>query len=202
MVGAWGALGLALAWFVYSGAKPDRAGEPSCEPIAFSVVGDAIPELATSELAVAMAEIRERTGLVFEKQPEGTGPAKLSIAWTADGTRTSNMEVTGDHGGRARRLGYATASWRHLGGGRELASAVIEINGGVAWRAGVDVDNGLAAVFVHELGHVVGLPHDADPASFMHHRTGGEPTVWTEAEKAALARFGQLSGCQPAPSAG
>lgn len=191
----WALLGLVIVWYAFSSLRPERVAAPTCEPIAFTLVGSP-PPFATSELAVAIQEIQERTGLLFETEPAGTGQSKLSISWRVDDTLNSGSAVVGAAGGMTR-LGLGGAQWRNVPGGRELVAAVIEINGDVQWRGGLETDDGLAAVFVHELGHVVGLPHHPDPASFMHHRPSGERPAWTEAEAAELAWFGQRSGCQP-----
>lgn len=199
---AWALLGLALVSYALS-AWAGGASGPACEPVGFTVAGgDAMPKFAMSELAVAMQEIHERTGLTFELQPAGGPQSRLSVSWTTDGARDPGSAVVGAGGGTSRRLGYGSARWRLLPGGRELIDGVVEVNGDVAWRHGLDVDDGLAAVFVHELGHVVGLPHSADAASFMHESTGGDRPTWTEAEVAELAWIGRQAGCQPASLVG
>lgn len=199
VVAAWSALAfvLALAWHGCSFAWADRAST-ACEPITFAVAGSP-PAFVGAELELAMQEIHARTGLVFERESE-SGAArrpKLLVSWSVGETsRPVSALIVADRS-TTGRLGYGAGRWREAEGDRELLEAAVEINGNRSWRRGLEASDALAAVFVHELGHVVGLSHNPDPASFMHHQAGGEARSWTEADAAQLAQLGRQAGCRP-----
>jgi hypothetical protein len=187
-----------LIGYAASSLPADRASDAVCRPITFEVLGSP-PPLAGAELEVAMQEIHERTGFVFEPASASGGAERptLSIVWTGDETpRPPSDLVVADDGAR-RRLGFGAGRWRYLPDRRELVEAVVEINGDVAWGQGLGSADGLAAVFVHELGHVIGLQHNADPASFMYRQARHQPPTWTAEDASQLAWFGRQSGCEP-----
>jgi hypothetical protein len=107
--------------------------------------------------------------------------------------RAPSPVVAGD---TARALGYGESRWENRkGGGRRLAAGLVEVDATAKWPFGIDRRDGLAAVFAHELGHVAGLAHNADPASFMYPVTSRQAPRWTATDRQQLVLAGQQAGC-------
>lgn len=193
VIAVWGSLVFGLAWHGWSSVGAAPAPAPTCSPITFVVEGSPPPFVAT-ELGVALQEMHTRTGLVFAPAV-GEAEPKLRIFWAVGETpRPSSPLIEGEHR-TAGRLGFGAAHWRTTPVERELVEAAVEVNGNVTWRHGLEAADGLAAVFVHELGHVVGLPHNPDPDSFMHPQATDRKPGWTAADLDLLDRYGQEAGC-------
>ncbi|HVF32191.1 MAG TPA: matrixin family metalloprotease [Acidimicrobiales bacterium] len=192
---AWSSLALSLVWFVMA-LQPGSAG---CRPIRFAVL-EAAPPFVHAELALAMQEIHQRSGLVFE-EVAGGADAPLSISWgVPDDDRRTTSDSTLSHHDAPRRLGFGRGVWRVGPGQRELQEGSVEIDASLAWPLGTDRGDSLATAFVHELGHVVGLHHNPESSSYMYASALARPPAWTPAEEVELARLGQLSGCPPTAS--
>lgn len=54
-------------------------------------------------------------------------------------------------------------------------------------------------VVLHELGHVLGLAHVADPAQVMNPNLVSSPAAWGTGDLEGLARIGPTSGCLQVP---
>ena len=171
---------------------------PSCEPITYAFQGSP-PDRAVAEFRLATREIRRRSGLLFvEDDPNA---AKLLVRWSDRAVAdAASSPVASDHG-RTALLGVARGHWRSMGGGRQLVAAAIEVDGRISWPLGLERGDGIAAVFVHELGHVVGLAHSPDPTSFMHRILDAQAPRWTAHDLEQLERAGEASGCR-APADG
>lgn len=174
-----------------------RAFVPRCEPITYAFEGSP-PAEAVAEFRFAIQEIHRHTGLEFE--PGDAERAMLSIDWSDQFIDAAKPTPALSGAGTARVLGLGAGSWREGYGRRYLIRGVVEVDGTLPWQFGLDRGNALAAVFVHELGHVIGLAHSPEPTSFMHHvRTSARP-VWTAHEVDQLAEAGRRSGCRPPPA--
>ena len=188
-----GCTGFLLVAVVAIALATGRSPAPGCEPITYALQGSP-PAHARAELGAAISEIHRRTGLEFE---EGA-PAKptLVVSWSDRGvTQPGPSPVVSD--GATRAVGFGFGHWRSVAGGRVLANAVIEVDANTPWQLGLHRGDGLGAVFVHELGHVLGLGHSTEPTSFMHYRTFPQTPHWTAPELDELAQAGRQSGCRP-----
>lgn len=163
---------------------------PACSTISYALVGSPPPGGA-HEVRLALDEIEARTGLRFAG--EQAGPADLVIAWSP-----ARIGVRGTGAGQGdgwRVLGRSMASWSR--DGRTFVSGSIVIDATADWRLGLDRRDALAAVLVHELGHVVRLPHADDPSSFMFPTADSSRPTWTATEVRMLAEIGRRAGCAP-----
>lgn len=164
-----------------------------CETITYALDRTA-PTYARSDFKVAAQEIHQRTGLTFEAG-EWTD-AKLRLVWSD--RRLAGVASSPGNSDGLRLLGTGRGSWRNVHTGVELVEAEIKIDGTRSWRLGMSQGDGLAAVFVHELGHaVIGLDHNEERGSFMHDRVSVQPPHWTQGDRDRLAQAGMSAGCVP-----
>lgn len=198
VMAAWALLGIVATWVAFTTTADAREGTRDCAPITFEVVGSPPPFVRT-ELELAMEEIHERSGFVFEEETEpvaGERP-QLSIFWAVGETPSPRPDMVVPHDREQQRLGFGMARWRHLPNRRELLEGVVEVDGSLAWGQGLGSADALAATFVHELGHVIGLQHSADAASFMYPRARKQTPTWSTEDASQLKWFGRQSGCEP-----
>ena len=181
---------VAVAGFVLGLGRPPT---PVCEPITYAFQGSP-PARAVAEFSLATQEIHRRSGLLFEEGAAAT--SKLLVTWSDRGVAGVASPVVSEDV-RTTLLGVGWGSWRSVEGGRELVAAAIDVDGTASWPLGVDRGDGLAAVFIHELGHVIGLAHSPDPTSFMYRILGARAPRWTAHDLEELARAGGASGCRP-----
>ena len=126
---------------------------------------------------------------IADSTPEASA---LTVRWS-DGVATGASPLISD-GSPKRTLGFASSVWRSGRGGRELVAATIEVEATASWPAGMSELDGLAIVFVHELGHVIGLGHSPEASSFMYERMSRERRYWTSGDLEGLEAGRQL-GC-------
>jgi hypothetical protein len=194
-VGALGVVALAVAVLLgiaVAVARGNLAPPPGCQPITY-LVDSGAPRLLTSEMRAATTEIHRVTGLSFVRTRRAN--AQLSVAWR-HGLRPVGPRTSASN--RSHVLGTAAGRWASDGAHRVFAIGTVAIEADHAWTVGWDHGNTLTSVLVHELGHIAGLPHSEDPASFMYPFTGAQVRTWTANDIARLKEIGRRAGCNPA----
>ena len=82
---------------------------------------------------------------------------------------------------------------------------LVYVTGRIILNGADQLDNGFAPgktwgkVVLHELGHVLGLDHVADPAQVMNPNLVSSPAAWGTGDLEGLARLGSSSGCIDVP---
>jgi hypothetical protein len=169
--------------FVFSATKDDGSGRPvtfdPCKPIHYVVRPDGAPPSGQAMVAAAIAEVSRATGLVFigdgdtgeapsrnrhsrEQWPFGDEAAPVLIAWS---TAAESPDLAGDVAGFA---GPVQVTPSGPGTARYVSGQVVLDAEDLAHAPGDALgQEAVRLVLLHELAHLVGLAHVADPAQMM-----------------------------------
>ncbi len=169
--------------FVFSATKDDGSGRPvtfdPCKPIHYVVRPDGAPPSGQAMVAAAIAEVSRATGLVFigdgvtgeapsrnrhsrEQWPLGDEAAPVLIAWS---TAAESPDLAGDVAGFAGPVQVAPSG---PGTARYVSGQVVLDAEDLAHAPGDALgQEAVRLVLLHELAHLVGLAHVADPAQLM-----------------------------------
>jgi hypothetical protein len=194
--GAWsGFVAIAIVGLLMLGASALATRSwlgAECEPITYAFEGSPPPQ-GLAEFQLAVLEVHDRTGLPFAEGAPGR--SKLRVVWSDGPVTLAAPSAMASGEDTTRLLAVGGGLWSHAYGGRQLLSATIEVDANRSWPLGMHRADGLAAVFVHELGHVMDLPHSPDPTSFMYDRVAPTEPRWTQHDIERLEKIGRQSGC-------
>ena len=191
-----------------------ETGEPvrydPCSPIHYVVNPALAPAGGVDDVHTAVSMTAEASGLRFvydgetdevpssnraSYQPERYGErwAPVLIGW-APGLSTAQPAGTG-----MRPLGLGGSSFE-----RNDAGQVVYVSGQAVFDSTAGLRSGFAGetwgqVILHELGHIVGLDHVADPQSVMNPTHGLRPAAWGPGDRRGLWEVGLGSGCLASP---
>ena len=169
-----------------------RPATQRCERIGYAIEVSA-PDHLRDEFRFAAQELGLRTGLVFEEVlPE---VAELKVEWAEGGVAAPTDGSPAEEPGM-RTVAYASGAWAAAAAGAKFLGGTIDVDATWEWSSGLSRGGGLAAVLVHELGHIVGLSHSDDESSFMSPMAVDVPRQWTAVELEQLAAIGRHAGCQ------
>lgn len=181
-----------------------------CEPIRYVVNAALAPPGAVDDLQEAFRRVEAATGLTFvnegptseraevsrpRSQPERYGDrwAPVLVAW--DHGERFRMGVTNPAGGQSAPVdgvsvtGVLIVNVDALADGKPLATGFGE---GTTW----------GRVFLHELGHLVGLGHVARSDQIMFAELGVQrgAAEFHAGDRAGLRLIGKEAGCLPTPA--
>lgn len=185
--------------FTFATTQPgsdDPVGWNPCEPVAYAVNPDGMPDGARPLVDRAIARISAATGLAFEDDGDtdrrpfggsfirlgGNGP--VVIGW---GDAAEFPEL----GGEVAGLGGA-ATEDDPGGRRHYVTGSVVLDTEVFTAATLaERPRTLEAIVVHELAHVVGLGHVTEPMELMYADNAGQVELGP-GDREGLARVGSL----------
>jgi hypothetical protein len=183
-------------------------GFDPCRPISYVVNRAQMPVGGDLHLAQALARVSAATG--FQFRDEGA----TTEAFTSTGREPFQLQRYGD------RWAPVLIAWTSpesvpdlaggtvgLGGGSPVGAVgkpMVNVTGAVAldgpqlsrWRGHPGGDGMVTAVIQHELGHLLGLAHVADPTQIMYTESDLKVTDYGAGDRAGLAALGG-GACAP-----
>ena len=182
----------------------------TCAPINYVVNFHGAPSFAAKDLALAISRLAAVTGYRFvftgttsevptsswskNQQLGRAGWAPLIISF---GTPNQTDML---HDGPSQ-FGDGSPAWVNGAGGPVYVSGAVVINAEQHFQEGFGAGTSLGTLFMHEIGHVLGLAHSTNPASFMYPYLGVTAQTITPLDlvhlRALVAR-----GCPAVPTAG
>jgi hypothetical protein len=186
------------------GCQPVRFNP--CEPIHY-VVNDALaPPGAVDDLQEAMRRVEAATGLTFVNDGRTDEPGATSrnrFQPERYGNRWAPVLIVWDHGSRHRMDASNPGGGRSFPTGGVSVSGVLIINVDAVVTAGFGEGASRGRVFIHELGHLVGLGHVARSDQIMFAEIGVQkgPAEFHAGDLTGLRLIGKEAGCLPTPPA-
>lgn len=178
-----------------------------CRPIHYVTRAQGTPPVGETLIRESVARVSAATGLKFiddgatsegatrdrkAYQPESYGNrwAPVLIVWT---NAAENADFVGDVAGQAGSISLSIGD-----GPRVYVTGQIELDVEKFTRTLAEPDgaNENRAVIEHELGHLVGLHHVADPTQLMYATNTGGVTDYAEGDLTGLAALGR-GPCEP-----
>jgi Matrixin len=178
-----------------------------CTPLHYVINPAAAPKGGLKDVHGAVRLAAEATGIQFafdglvdeplieEREPVqearyGHRWAPLLIGWIPFDARIFKVDDVGVAGSLIER---------------NDAGRLVYVTGRILLNGADQLDNGFrpgktwGKVVLHELGHVLGLGHVADPAQVMHPSLVSSPAAWGTGDLAGLTQLGKVSGCVEVP---
>jgi hypothetical protein len=195
------------------GCQPVRFNP--CEPIHYVVNAKLAPPGAVDDMAEAIRRVEAATGLTFVNDGPTDEPAALSRPLAQPqryGDRWAPILIVWDHGAPFRM------ELTNPGGGRSVPVDGVSVSGSLIVNIDATAqDHGRSRpadgfgegatwgrVFIHELGHLLGLGHVARSDQIMFTELGvqqGE-AVFHAGDLAGLRLLGREAGCLATPPRG
>jgi hypothetical protein len=206
--GLQGAQGYKALWVDPESGEPVRYN--ACEPVRYVINPAHAPAGAVPEVHEAFEMTSEATGITFTYQGETDEPpvllrepyqpdrygdrwAPVLIAW---GPVIQSSQVSGE----GQTIGHARSDYRLNDSGDP-----VYVSGFATFAPDANLAPGFGGetrgqLFLHELGHVVGLDHIEDPTSVMNPMVGLRPAMWGGGDRAGLWSLGMGRACVDTPA--
>lgn len=179
-----------------------------CAPIPYIVNFTNAPKFAAKDLTIALAELSAASGFRFKY--EGTTTAVPNRNWADlryDNQSTyapliiafANPSATNVFTAGNAQIGSGGAAWVRSPTGLVDVSGTVVIDDQVHFVAGFGAGYSLGTLFLHEVGHVIGLAEGPNPKSFTYEYLGVTNQIMTKTDAEHLAALGAGS-CRPAPA--
>jgi hypothetical protein len=194
------------------GCQPVRFNP--CEPIHYVVNAALAPPGAMDDLAEAMRRLEAATGLSFVSDGSTDEPAAVSRPLSQPqryGDRWAPILVVWDHGASFRMDPTNPAGGRSVPVEGVSVSGVLIVNvdaiasdhGRSVPAPGFGEGTTWGRIFIHELGHLVGLGHVARSDEIMFTEMGVQrgDAVYQAGDLAGLRLLGTDAGCVQTPAA-
>jgi hypothetical protein len=184
-----------------------------CEPIHYVLNTALAPPGALDDLTQAMAVVAAATGITFVNDgptDEPTAVNRLISQPQRYGNRWAPVLITWDHGAPFRMERTNPAGGRSFPVDGVSVSGVLIVNiDAVSEASGGPPASGFGdgatwgRVFIHELGHLIGLGHVARSDEIMFTELGVQRgrAEFHAGDLAGLRLLGKDAGCVPTPSA-
>lgn len=152
------------------------------------------PSFARAELSWAIAQIEGASGLDFVW--DGDVSAPYSSSWPATAPVHLGFATESELPMPAGVSGYGDSTAVDMGDGhRRYVGGRVVLRPDHGWTQGTASANPLGLMFLHELGHVVGLAHVSSPDEVMTDRGNGTARALGPGDRAGLAAVGRPAGC-------
>ena len=182
----WGqyiALAIAIVLIVSAASVRSVLGAPRrCRPVLLNVTG--LPAAVIQDLRGAAASVTAASHVPFVTVEGDVGDREVAVGVAASLPEAPNGRKT---------VGLTTVFTDHgrIEGGS--LSVVLSLTTGYGFNRRGD----LGAVFMHELGHVLGIEHSRDERDVMFARATKLPPVWSDRDRGRLEAAGLRNGCSP-----
>ena len=185
-----------------------------CEPIRYVVNAALAPPGALDDLREAIRQLEAATGMTFVDEGLTDEPASVNRARSQPeryGNRWAPVLIAWDHGDRFRMEPTNPAGGRSFPVGQVSVSGVLIVNvdavaqdrGRSRPADGFGEGTTWGRVFLHELGHLVGLGHVARSDQIMFPELGAQAggAGYHAGDLTGLRLVGRDAGCLSSPSA-
>ena len=194
------------------GCQPVRFNP--CEPVHYVVNAALAPPGAAADLEEAIRRVEAATGLMFVNDGPTDEPAAINRPISQPlryGDRWAPVLVVWDHGASFRMDSTNPAGGKAFNVEGVSVSGVLIVNvdataddhGRTRPAGGFGEGTTWGRVFIHELGHMVGLGHVARSDEIMFTQLGVQrgDAVYQAGDLKGLQLLGAQAGCLPTPSA-
>lgn len=152
------------------------------------------PSFARSELEWAISQIEGASGLDLVWAGDVSAP--YSSSWPADGPLHLGFATESEFWMPDGVSGYGDSATVDTGGGyRRYVGGRVVLRPDHGWTQGTTSLNPLGLMFLHELGHLVGLAHVSSHDEVMTDAGNGTARSLGSGDRAGLAAVGRPAGC-------
>jgi hypothetical protein len=164
--------------------NPDKARWNPCQPITWGIVQDKARKSEAAIVRKAFKRITKTTGMTFTYLPGPVSSSKPNIRM--------NIQLTKDWS----YSGFAHWSWRTQ---KSFQLSVLRKAIVFATLGRKNPQRARLGLYLHELGHAMGLQHTAMKGSVMY-PIGPGPVNWSKGDRRGLRLLGRPAGCMNPPA--